>query len=94
MKKSQFTAVQSRDMKPGLSHQGKKPDCLEGYGLTAGVWTGDDKKIKGIAETDIDRDNFFLVDQRVAGFLEVDASFVVKDCTLRSARMTSISFCS
>ena len=79
MKKSQFTAVQSRDMKPGLSHQSKESDRLEGNGLTTGVWTGDDKKIKRISKTDIDRNNFFLVDQRVAGFLEVDAAFVVKD---------------
>ncbi len=34
MKKSQFIS----DMKPGLSHQSKESDRLEGNGLTTRVW--------------------------------------------------------
>ena len=79
MEESKFTAVQSWNVKTGLSHESEQTDCLQGNSLAAGVWTGDNKQIKFITQTDIDWNDFFLVDQGMTCFFEVDASFIIKD---------------
>ena len=58
-KRAKFTAVQSWNVKTGLSHESEQTDCLQGNSLAAGVWTGDNKQIKFITQTDIDWNDFF-----------------------------------
>ena len=37
----------------------RRPTVFKGYSLATGVWTGDNKQIKFITETDIDWNDFF-----------------------------------
>ncbi len=45
-KDGQFGAVQGRDVKACLAHQGEKPHGFQGDRLSAGVGAGDDEQIK------------------------------------------------
>ena len=81
MEYGQFRAVSRRDMKPCLSHQSEKPDRLQGYGLTAGIRTGDDEQCKAFPERYRDWDDSLLIKQWMAAFPYVDAAFLIEHRT-------------
>ena len=89
MKKSQFTAVQSRNMKPGLSHQSQKTDRFEETVLPPVFGSSDDKKGQKYLQDGYRSEQLFLVDEWVAGLFEVDAAFIVKIGSLAFISMAS-----
>ena len=66
-------------MQTCLPHQGQQSDCLKRYGLTSGVWSGDDQLTELVAETDINRNNLLRIKQRMSSFPDVDASLFIED---------------
>ena len=72
-------AVRSRYMQTGERHKLQKSCCLQGDCLSSGVRTCDDEKVKVFSQAYIDRDDFFLVDQRVPCLSKIDYSFRVND---------------
>ena len=56
-------------MQSGLSHQGKKSDCFQGNGFTAGIRTGDDQQFKILTELNVDRNDFLFIEKRMSSFL-------------------------
>ena len=51
-------------------HKGKKSDCFKGYGFTAGIGSGYYEHVEIAAEGNVHRNDFRLVDKRVAGFFK------------------------
>ena len=70
--------VKCRDMQSGLSHQGKKSDCFQGNGFTAGIRTGDDQQFKILTELDVDRYDFLFIEKRMSSFFDEDTAFLVE----------------
>lgn len=70
--------IASRDMKAGLSHQGKQAHRFQGYGFATGVRACDYQKVKIISQPDVDRNHLFFVYQRVACFFQLNFSICVK----------------
>ena len=75
----QLRAVQRRDMKAGLAHQRQQPDRFQRDGFAAGVRSRDDQKIERVAETDINRNHFVFVDQRMTRTSKDDPPLRVKN---------------
>ena len=63
-----------RNMKAGLSHQGKKAHGFQGNSFTAGVGAGDDQQVEVFAQPDGDGNDLLRIQQGMAAFLDVDAS--------------------
>ena len=72
-------AVRSRYMQAGECHKFQKSCCLQGDCLSAGVRTCDDEKVKLFSQADIDRNDFFLVNQRVPCLSQIDNAVCVDD---------------
>ena len=78
MEYGQFRSVSRRDLKPCLSHQSEKSDCLQGYGLAACIGAGDDEQCKIFPERYRDGNDSFLIKQRMPAFPYVDAALLVE----------------
>ena len=81
MKNCKLRAVTGRDMQPCLPHETEKSDCLQGNGLTTGIWTGHDQQIKLFSESDRDRNDRLRIQQRVTSLTDMDFIFFVKNRT-------------
>ena len=79
IKDGKGAAVQSRNVKAGLSHQREQAYGLQRNGFTAGVWSGDDQQVKIFPEGDVDGNDLLFVDQRMAGFSQMDLPFRIED---------------
>ena len=66
-------------MQSGEPHEHEKTRGLQCDRLAAGIRAGDDQKIKSLAQPDIGRNDFLLIDQRMPGFTEVDDPFAVDE---------------
>ena len=66
-------------MQAGHAHQFKEADGLECDRLAARVGTGDDDHVIIRAKLDIDRDNFFRIDQRMTALADINVIFVIKN---------------
>ena len=64
-------AVVGGDMQTALGHKREQADGLERDGLAAGVWAGDDERVKIAAQPHGDRDDRLAGDERMAGPDEV-----------------------
>ena len=65
-------------MQPCLPHETEKSDCLQGNGLTTGIWTGHDQQIKLFSESDRDRNDRLRIQQRVTSLTDMDFIFFVE----------------
>ena len=59
-------AVVRRNVQAALRHQCQKADGLERDGLAAGVWAGDDERVKIRSEPQRDGNDLLAVDERMA----------------------------
>ena len=59
------------DHQAAHSHKAEKADGLDRYGLTAGVWTCDDKAVEAVAQLNIRSNDLLRVDERMARFLDI-----------------------
>ena len=59
-------AVGTRDVQAALRHCREQTDGLECDGLAAGIWAGDDERVKFAAERHVDRHGGILRQQRMA----------------------------
>ena len=59
----------AEDRKTGVGHRDEQSDRLERHRLSAGVGTGNDEKVEGFSQTDVNRDYLMLFDQWMPGFL-------------------------
>ncbi len=71
-KNRKLAAVQCRNMKAGLSHEGKKSDGFQADGFTTGIRAGDDQKIKILSEMDVNRDYLFRRKERMTSLPDLD----------------------
>ena len=78
-KDRKLTSIQSRNMKSGLSHEGKKTDGFQTYGFTTGIRTGDDQKVKILTEMNIDGNDLFRRKQRMASLADVNIMIRIKN---------------
>ena len=75
--------VRCRNMETGQGHQCEQTGRLERNCLSTGIGTCDDQQIELLSDTDIDRHDLLLADQRMSGFLDFDDPLAV-DERLRS----------
>ena len=59
-------------------HQGQQAQRFQRHGLAAGIWPGDDQRIKAIPQPDIHRHHLFLVDERVPRLAELNDAVLVE----------------
>ena len=69
----QIAAIGGGDVQAALVHGGQQSDGLKGYGLAAGVGTGDDQGIIGVPQLYIDGNGLGRVQQRVTRPAQQDA---------------------
>ena len=79
MKNGKLAPVEGGNVKSRLSHKCEKAHGFQGDSLAAGVGTGDDQKIKIVPQTDVYGYSLLLMDERMAGFAQVDAALLIKD---------------
>ena len=71
--------VKGRNMKTSLTHQCEKTDCFQRNGLTAGIWSGNNKHPVILAEDQVDGNNLLLVQKGMAAFLDVNITILIKN---------------
>ena len=77
-KQADLGTFASRDVHPGLGHAGQQPDGLQGDGLAAGVWAGDQQNVGLRVGLHVNGDHGFLIQQGMAclpqleGYIGVD----------------------
>ena len=71
--------VKGRNMKTGLTHQCEKTDCFQRNGLTAGIWSGNNKHPVILAEDQVDGNNLLLVQKGMAAFLDVNITILIEN---------------
>ena len=64
-------------MQSGCGHQTQQSERLEADRLAAGVRTGDDQRVVLVAQRDVDRHRFFLIEQRMARAQQRHTVFLV-----------------
>ena len=79
MKKSQLTAVKSRNVKSCLTHKSKQTNGFQRNCFSSGIRTCDNQKVKIISQTDINGNYFLFWNQRMAGFFQEHTAFLVKN---------------
>ena len=79
IKDGKRAAVQSRNVKAGLSHQREQTYGLQRNGFTAGVRSRDDQQVKILAQGNVDGNDLLFVNQRMAGFSQMDFPFRIED---------------
>ena len=72
----QVGAVESRDMQPRLSHQGKQSHRFQGHGLAAGVGPGNNQQVVCLSQRNVNGNHLVLRNQRVASFLDMNIILV------------------
>ena len=76
VKMADGAALVRGDQKAVLRHGVEQPGGFQRHGLAAGVGAGDDQRVVLITQGNIHRYDLFLVDQRVAGFVQLKAHTV------------------
>ena len=64
------------DQEPVLRHRVEQAGCFQRYGLAAGVRAGDDEGVIVAAQLNVHRHDLFLVDERVAGLIQLEIDLV------------------
>ena len=67
-----------RNVQPCLSHEGKKPHCLEADCLAACIRAGDDQQVIGVSQTDVNGNNASAVDQGMPCLAQVDDPVLIE----------------
>ena len=93
VKDAEFGTFKGRDMKSGLSHQGKESNRFQRNRLATGVWSGDDQKTEIISQTDGDRDYFFRIQKGMTTFFDADPALVIEDWTDCVHLLSQNGFC-
>ena len=78
-KNRKLAAIQRRNMKACLSHEGKQSDGFQAYGFTTGIGTGDDQKVKILSEVDVNRDYLFRRKKRMTSLSDLDIVIHIKN---------------
>ena len=74
VKMADNAALMRRDQEPVLGHRVEKARCFERYGLAAGVGAGDNEGVILAAQLNVHRHDLFLVDERVAGLVQLEVA--------------------
>ena len=77
VKMADGAALVRGNQKAVLRHGVEQPGGFQRHSLAAGVRTGDDQRVVFVTQGNIHRYDLFLVDQRVAGFVQLKAHAVV-----------------
>ena len=75
----EFASITCRNMKTCHTHQFEEADSLERDRLAAGIGAGDNDHVIFAAQFNVDGNNFFRVDQRMAPLSDIDIAFIVKN---------------
>ena len=76
VKMADNAALMRRDQEPVLRHRVEQTGCFQRYGLAAGVGAGDNEGVIVAAQLNVHRHDLFLVDERVAGLVQLEIDLV------------------
>ena len=76
VKMADDAALMRRDQEPILRHRVEQAGCFQRYGLAAGVGAGDNEGVIVAAQLNVHRHDLFLVDERVAGLVQLEIDLV------------------
>ena len=76
VKMADNAALMRRDQEPVLRHRVEQAGCFQRYGLAAGVGAGDNEGVIVAAQLNVHRHDLFLVDERVAGLVQLEIDLV------------------